>query len=153
MKKREVKQINQLFDEWMGEFLQSNLNKPLPWEYVLECWRRRLIEEYSYVADDYGARFRLWEWIRKNRKQYVLNPHLYDPETRRPLFYDKHGDFIINECVICRSHGTYTNRELFSEFIIIGSKDYWFNRGSKEQQDVKPLKYEKGDESDEQYQI
>jgi hypothetical protein len=152
MKKREEKQIDQLFDEWMGEFLQSNLNKPLPWEYVLECWRRRLIEEYGYVADDFLARIRLREWILKNRKQYVLNPHLYDPETRQPLFYDKRGDFIY-ECVICRSHGTYANRELLSEFIIIGSKDYWFNRGSKEQQDVKPLKYEKGGECDEQYQI
>ena len=81
MKKREEKQIDQLFDEWMGEFLQSNLNKPLPWEYVLECWRRRLIEEYGYVADDFLARIRLRTWILKNGKQYVLNPHLYDPET------------------------------------------------------------------------
>lgn len=152
MKKREEKQIDQLFDEWMGEFLQSNLNKPLPWEYILECWRRRLIEEYGYVADGFSARIRLREWIYKNRKQYVLNPHLYDPETRSPLFYDKRGNFIY-ECVLSSSHVSYINRELSSEFIIIGSKDYWFNRGSKEQQDVKPLRYEKGGEYDEQYQI
>ncbi len=116
------------FSVWADEFFarKENLNRPVTWPYITESWRRYRIDALAQGGTG-AVQYLFKDWVKEKEKEgvYILNPHLYDPVTRLPLFYDDSG-YAVRECTL---HCGALSRELMT-YVIIGTNDYWFNRGT-----------------------